>query len=781
MVDENESHTSNKNTWKRFCSNLEIITEFLGNQLYAFFSTCGSFFQALGAVKVPIIVVVLAAVIFTLPDQAKDIYRLFAEDYQNQVWQIVFSVFSIFIFSISLLYASRRLTHNAAPNRIDDVNRWRWFLNIAIRVLALGPIAALTIGSFLAVRPRPEGIDLWHHSHYWLVAALVVFFILNFFLLRLVWPGLAKFDNLKKNRFSYGLAARLTTYGMVALAIAFIASNPVWGPTNLGPISIICLFCVALLFLLSIFVNVEDHTGFPIIIILLVAAFIFSYRNNNHQFRTFETVETDKTKQAQKQKEKILTAKEAFSKWLENRNNKKDYSGEPYPVYIVTAEGGGLYAGYHAAITLARIQDNCPQFAQHLFAISGVSGGSLGAAVFAGLAAQKAENKDELACDGNLLSSKVPGFYETKTDAFFKQDFLSPLLAAVLFPDFFQRFWPRPIPVFDRARYFEQSLEEGWENLSVEDLKKHDQLISDSKIGIEASEEKTNFFESGVRSSFNPEKSTPVLIFNATKTNSGQPILIAPIKINPKDKDHSGTFWGSQFDLPMSTAVSLSARFPWVAPAGLYNKNNKILQLMDGGIYENSGTETANDLIDLLKEAKPPDGMEVEFKLLIIKAEGRYTDVEIHGETLVPIKTFLRAREERGRHTIKAITKSICKDCQTDRLCRTDTVQEKVLPVLANDLPLGWILSSNNLKKIKDTVLNNSQCKIFGKNVQNCRFKIRDCPNGDVECQKEQREDQEMDKHFYKIPKNQNACFYEFISQSLEKETENPIEGNVPE
>ena len=63
------------------------------------------------------------------------------------------------------------------------------------------------------------------------------------------------------------------------------------------------------------------------------------------------------------------------------------YSAEntKYPVYIIAAEGGGIYAAHHAAVWLSRMQDICPSFAQHIFAISGISGGSVGGSVFAGL------------------------------------------------------------------------------------------------------------------------------------------------------------------------------------------------------------------------------------------------------------------------------------------------------------------------------------------------------------------------------------------------------------
>ena len=115
-----------------------------------------------------------------------------------------------------------------------------------------------------------------------------------------------------------------------------------------------------------------------------------------------------------------------------------------HPLYIVATEGGGIRAAYWTATVLGGIQDANPNFAPHLFAISGVSGGSLGAAVFSA-----------------LLAEPNPGLFKEKANLILGQDFLSPTLAAMLYPDLFQRFIPYPIAYFDRARSLEMSSGKG--------------------------------------------------------------------------------------------------------------------------------------------------------------------------------------------------------------------------------------------------------------------------------------------------------------------------------
>src|SRR5690606_37338373 len=57
---------------------------------------------------------------------------------------------------------------------------------------------------------------------------------------------------------------------------------------------------------------------------------------------------------------------------------------EHSPVFVVAAAGGGLRAAYWTALLLAEMDDRtCGQFGRHVLAASGVSGGSLGLALYA--------------------------------------------------------------------------------------------------------------------------------------------------------------------------------------------------------------------------------------------------------------------------------------------------------------------------------------------------------------------------------------------------------------
>src|SRR5262249_1721851 len=158
--------------------------------------------------------------------------------------------------------------------------------------------------------------------------------------------------------------------------------------------------------------------------------------------------------------------------------------------------------------------------------------------------------------------------------------FLSSLIAGTLFPDFTQRFLPVPIPAFDRARWLERAFEQGW-----------------TETGIPG----PNPFEQSFLKAWSPEGPAPALLINTTEADSGRRLVIAPFMVGALHKGVVLQFplwsgWnialGRRFchghEISLSTAVSLSARFPWLTPAGTLTSDctgidMKRSRLVDGG------------------------------------------------------------------------------------------------------------------------------------------------------------------------------------------------------
>ena len=113
-------------------------------------------------------------------------------------------------------------------------------------------------------------------------------------------------------------------------------------------------------------------------------------------------------------------------------------------VIVVATEGGGVRAAYWTAMVLSSLQDRSSDFASHLYAISSVSGGSVGAAIFETLLAN---------VDGELGA----GSMQARAREILSADGLSPLAGRALYPDLLQRLVPARFSVFDRGNALEMA------------------------------------------------------------------------------------------------------------------------------------------------------------------------------------------------------------------------------------------------------------------------------------------------------------------------------------
>src|SRR5262249_20642851 len=141
-------------------------------------------------------------------------------------------------------------------------------------------------------------------------------------------------------------------------------------------------------------------------------------------------------------------AKTAFA---QAHHGKMDES-DRVPMVIVATAGGGIRAAYWTATVFERIKkDLGPNgLRPYIFAISGVSGGSVGATAFDAALA----TSDETACSENCKSS---------TD-FLKEDFLAPTLASGIFKDGPASFLP-DLWQDDRGAALEQGFEHASQGL----------------------------------------------------------------------------------------------------------------------------------------------------------------------------------------------------------------------------------------------------------------------------------------------------------------------------
>jgi hypothetical protein len=496
---------------------------------------------------------------------------------------------------------------------------------------------------------------------------------------------------------------RVMSNGYVAIAAAVIflglcalyATQSGAAATRISAVPTLLLFAALSLVVVNFLAVQSGGVGRLVIWVLATVAVVFSLFDfaNNHRVRRVPYLA--QTAPA------MPDLPDTFGNWLQARTDQSKFPGR-YPVYIVAAQGGGSYAAMHAAHFLSYMQARCPNFAHHLFAISGVSGGSVGAAAFAA-AMKDAEQRGgvkipETGCTDRSGEDPAISAVQVLDD-----DFWSPLQAMWLFPDLLQQFLPMRVEIFDRARALEHGLEASWErSVTRNDL--YGPRVQ-SKTANTMAEPFLSLWPQG----FDKSLFTPALILNTTEVDTGRRRLISPFKFEGLTDlrffpvsctSASATHEGKVESLPLSTAAVLSTRFPWITPTGWYydpsetgectSPEKSVTKLSDGGYFESSGVATALDLAHSLKNIIDQRGMNVDIKLVILTSGGFASETaDGLNEALDPIRTMLNASEARGYIEVgRADQADFAKAAAQSGAVLKVRLEEYGYP-----LPLGWSLS----------------------------------------------------------------------------------------
>lgn len=425
---------------------------------------------------------------------------------------------------------------------------------------------------------------------------------------------------------------------------------------KLGPIAIFAFALAVFTAIGSWMLLVGRHQRIPVFWIGVGAAILFGALNlnDNHPIRTLPREEQNTR----------LTIDEALVTWnqLHPRSTPSD------PVILVSAEGGGIRAAYITAVTLGRIADRCPAAANRIFAVSGVSGGSVGAAVYAGAVHADPLDPADRRCD---MSPAEPGAYEARIDRVFRRDHLSPVLSRMLFPDTLQRFLPFPVNAFDRQLGLEYSLESAFEaEFSAPTLSSPFYSIAPG----------------------DDTPSTPYLFLNTTSVETGDRVFASRIYPLNNEFNYTRSFEDVRWtiDMPLSAAAGASARFPYLSPTGRIDNGDATERFVDGGYFDNSGAATIMEVYASLRAMPAEDVGDI--LVIHIGAEpgfdGNATTRKGLDEVLGPLRAILNTRTSRTRYTMQALENATRASTKgPDELLRVQ-ISDAGVPI-----PLGWFLS----------------------------------------------------------------------------------------
>jgi hypothetical protein len=453
---------------------------------------------------------------------------------------------------------------------------------------------------------------------------------------------------------------------------ALFTAWPVTAAARLGAITILLIAAANTVFFGGLAVLLGRRLGLPVVAVGLLAAAVFSRWNDNHDVR-LTSAGAAVTREAQRP-----SLADAFREWLAPLQAACTGCAD-VPVYLVAAEGGGIRAAYWTAGVLTHLQDQRTDFARNLFAISGVSGGSVGAAIFASLVKDAAAAP--LPCSGWRNGRAT---LEPCARAVLSHSFLAPTLAKMVTGDVAQWFLPVAFRAFDRST----ALEGSWA-MAYRATTGRDTLA-------------TPYLDSWPA----PAAGLPALLLNGTHVETGRRLIASPFSWTSADiPDAYDLHLVLGADLPLATTMHNSARFPYVSPAGHLRTASGEDRgfVVDGGYFENSGTATLHDVLHALRAAPVAPGPPPRFIVIYLCSDPErcfVPAIDVAGDTawrpaanmaewFSPLRALLAAREARGSAAVAELRREVGSDAFIELgVCRRLADEERAAP-----LPLGWQLS----------------------------------------------------------------------------------------
>lgn len=469
-----------------------------------------------------------------------------------------------------------------------------------------------------------------------------------------------------------------------------------------GALHIIILSCLTLLILLA---NAHYHLGgrgVPITMISMALFLATNVRGWNQPPPTLIAAENP----ALNLNLSAAHRDQVINTWLDRRVIEAQASGQlRVPLYVVAAQGGGSYAAYHAAKVLARLSQIDPFFASRLFAVSSVSGGSIGAVIYASshpptetVAVWGRQSIGERCRSVKMYWTSV----EASVDRIFEADFVSPLVASFFRADVWREFgvlklaevMGLPVPARDKA-------------------------LSDAFQGAFRAQREADLgvFTQGTKWDLGLG---PALFLNMT-SRSGNRVYAAPFHVEVEDFGSAVArrerLWFQAVTrdrMSQLEAASFSARFPIVTPAGRIEVAGTSYRFLDGGYFDNSGLLTADDIRTVLRRAierrnRAADRVEFEIVVLATTLQRiqKSTDVfptkpDSFFEWLSPMTLQEWVRTSRGTEVAADFADRF------KQLHAQGTVRERFLPLELkgdrNTLPLAWAISQQTRLVVKESV-----------------------------------------------------------------------------
>lgn len=631
------------------------------NRVYTFLLPIRFSFVALGVV----------AFAFLISDQGHDIIAAMTEndprhvDVSSHPIQRFFFVPLVTFLALQIWYWSRQLLRLRFPGA-PAARQFPRLTKYAPRVLGASTYVIMLAALYRVGRQYGRGGEqplqtLWYLAA--LLAVAMIAFVAFCVGRRALLERQGKDLTDQKRVRDLGVVTRSALALSITIAVIFFCASTffVQQTAVIGSMSIVLISMALWVSFGSLVIVLGMKMKFPILTALLLYAVAISPLTDNHVMRSLSG-----TSQLVTARPTVTAAFDAWSARLAH-----DYAAEGvHPVFIVATEGGGIRAAYWTATTLTALDDDIPGFRDHLFAISGVSGGSVGTAAYTSLITRQMD-------DPHAVTKLRP--IAQKMLAY---DALAPTLSAMTQQDFLQRFLPWPL-LPDRARALEESWQRGWRQSNN----------GDDRVG------------QGLLAMMNGRQDRmPSVFLNGTTVETGSRLIASNCRITAAEFSNALDLFDARGeDVRVSTAAHNSARFTYVSPAGTILRNpagnqaNSPLacgdgkpceHVIDGGYFDNSGAVTAAEIANVVRRRAAQTQIAIQPYVLVI----RYiehdptppTSQSFANELLSPIRGLANARGGRATLAVAQLT-----PMTESPVIPFNLIQyPNTVP-----MPLGWLLS----------------------------------------------------------------------------------------
>jgi hypothetical protein len=629
------------------------------------------FALTLWIVRVPLIMTALGLLILSCAPQAQDLFVEFA----HNPWRIpLFLLLLIFVWAMPTHYAARLLLDTdarfqdvvAAQQALGQANFIEAVERVVPRALGLLTFVAVLIAIWRSHLNLPifsdpgdqEAVAATNRVLGWL-AVVVILAAIGFLIYTIKRPrnadtvGLRTLKNLNRrlapewNRISPGLrdqesqdAEASRNVGRFLLVVVFVAFLAIflWGAdfaARLAPRSMAVPFILGgWLPFLSYLSGAGRQLRAPLIVGLFALTSLAAVvLGDNHSVRLIDASSTA----GRPVDVAPLPLQQAVSLWMRENKCEATPVNCPRPI-VIAAAGGASRAGFFLASIIGYFMQEASthdldanKVRNRLFAISGVSGGSMGAVMVAAALDAKADSNDHPCVQSSFKlwwGQQINNWrdcFETLTSG----DFLS--------ADFFGFAFNDMVPFFFRDRA--AVLEDTWDHRYRSAVLRADESILSCK---------------GLTCPFlalRPREGhwIPLLVLNGTSEATGGRIVTTPLAKTyepasncPSLPDKSGctlfvdadrfhdllsyeaqpSSWLGAFqravlnwnrghevlnDVRLDTAALNSARFPLISPAGSIRNHNQVIvdRIVDGGYFENYGALSAKELALAIHAIQP--------------------------------------------------------------------------------------------------------------------------------------------------------------------------------